>query len=102
MDAAVFIVQTVSGGCMWNDIEGEMMEKQKSVYNLLQSLYPWDLLHKLGVNGKVSGSIDVAAKMENVVCVLHGPKGCAFSYRLTAHRRRPYPNCMLRIWKKRM
>lgn len=67
------------------------MEKQKSVYNLLQSLYPWDLLHKLGVNGKVSGSIDVAAKMENVVCVLHGPKGCAFSYRLTAHRRRPYP-----------
>ena len=91
MDTAIFTVQTVSGGCMRNDIEGEMMEKQKSVYNLLQSLYPWDLLHKLGVNGKVSGSIDVAAKMENVVCFLHGPKGCAFSYRLTAHRRRPYP-----------
>ena len=72
------------------------MEKQKSVYNLLQSLYRWDsVAYSWGLTGKYAGSIDVAAKMENVVCFLHGPEGSALlSYRLTAHRRLSLPRSL--------
>ena len=57
-------------------------------------LYPSTLLHAYGVNGKISGSVGAVGEMgEDVVAVVHGPRGCAFHYRCSARRRRqPYYN----------
>lgn len=59
-----------------------------SFYEDLSTLmYPSGLLHRFGVNGKVSGSIGAIGEMGGVAAVLHGPKGCAFHYRNSARRR---------------
>lgn len=57
-------------------------------------MYPSTLLHAYGVNGKISGSVGAVGEMgEDVVAVVHGPRGCAFHYRCSARRRRqPFYN----------
>ncbi len=56
-------------------------------------MYPASLLHRFGVNGKISGSIAAVGEMRNVIAIIHGPKGCGFHYRYSARRRhQPFYN----------
>lgn len=55
--------------------------------NLSTYMYPSNLLHYFGVNGKVSGSVGAIGEMSGVCAVLHGPRGCGFHYRNSARRR---------------
>lgn len=55
--------------------------------DLAIQMYPSALLHRFGVNGKISGSVGAIGEMENVLTVLHSPKGCGFHYRFSARRR---------------
>ena len=66
------------------------MKKSRETENFIRGMYPWDILHKFGLNGKVSGTVSAAGEMENAVMILHGPRGCGFSYHISAHRRYPY------------
>lgn len=59
----------------------------------LTLMYPSSLLHRFGVNGKISGSIGAVGEMRNVIPIIHGPKGCSFHYRYSARRRhQPFYN----------
>ncbi len=51
------------------------------------SMYPSSLLHTFGVNGKISGSIGAIGEMQDVLPIIHGPRGCGFHYRRSARRR---------------
>ena len=51
------------------------------------AMYPSSLLHTFGVNGKISGSIGAVGEMQNVLPIIHGPRGCGFHYRHSARRR---------------
>lgn len=53
-------------------------------------MYPSDLLHSFGINGKISGSIYAVGEMQGVLPVIHGAIGCGYHYRFSA-RRRHYP-----------
>ena len=64
--------------------------KQKYYEELSMSMYPSALLHRFGVNGKVSGSIYAVGEMKEVIPIIHGPRGCGYHYRYSA-RRRNYP-----------
>ena len=64
--------------------------KQRYYEELSISMYPTALLHRFGVNGKVSGSIYAAGEIKGVIPVIHGPLGCGYHYRYSA-RRRHYP-----------
>lgn len=64
--------------------------KQYYFEDLLISMYPSDLLHSFGINGKISGSIYAVGEMQGVLPVIHGPRGCGYHYRFSA-RRRHYP-----------
>ncbi len=56
-------------------------------------MYPSALLHTFGVNGKISGSVGAIGEMQDVIPIIHGPKGCAFHYRYSARRRhQPFYN----------
>ena len=58
-------------------------------------MYPSLLLHRFGVNGKISGSIRAVGEMQNVIPIIHGPKGCGFHYRYSARRRhQPFYNVL--------
>ena len=48
---------------------------------------PIDLLHRYGVNGKVSGSLAAIAEIQNAQPILHAPVGCGFHYRTSARTR---------------
>lgn len=50
-------------------------------------MYPSTLLHTFGVNGKISGSIGAVGEMQDVIPIIHGPRGCGFHYRRSARRR---------------
>ncbi|MEA4892527.1 MAG: nitrogenase component 1 [Peptococcaceae bacterium] len=67
-------------------IEREKMERV-FLQELTTLMYPSDLLHAFGVNGKISGSIGAVGEMAGVLALLHGPKGCAWHYRYSARRR---------------
>ena len=41
------------------------------------------LLHRLGVNGKQSGSLAAIQEIPDAVTVMYGPRGCGFHYRNT-------------------
>lgn len=61
---------------------------KQSFYERLQtSMYPSKLLHKYGVNGKISGSIYALSEMEGVIPIIHSPRGCGYHYRYSARRR---------------
>ncbi|MCT4563427.1 MAG: nitrogenase component 1 [Maledivibacter sp.] len=64
--------------------------RQKYYEELSISMYPAALLHRFGVNGKVSGSIYAVGEMKGVIPIIHGPRGCGYHYRYSA-RRRNYP-----------
>lgn len=66
------------------------MGNEREIENFKRSMYPWEILHKFGLNGKIGGSITVVGEMHHAIAVIHGPKGCCFFYRLSAHRRYPY------------
>lgn len=66
------------------------MINEREIENFKRSMYPWEILHKFGLNGKIGGSITVVGEMHHAIAVIHGPKGCCFYYRLSAHRRYPY------------
>ncbi|MFQ9799702.1 MAG: nitrogenase component 1 [Clostridia bacterium] len=51
------------------------------------AMYPSSLLHTFGVNGKISGSIGAVGEMQDVLPIIHGPRGCGFHYRHSARRR---------------
>ena len=55
--------------------------------NLSTFMYPSNLLHHFGVNGKVSGSIGAVGEISDAVVILHGPRGCGYHYRNSARRR---------------
>ena len=51
-------------------------------------MYPSTLLHRFGVNGKVSGSVGASGEIaSNVYVMIHGGIGCAYHYRNSARRR---------------
>ena len=51
-------------------------------------MYPSGMLHKFGVNGKVSGSVGAAGEIQgDIMIMLHGAEGCAYHYRNSARRR---------------
>ncbi len=54
---------------------------------ILSDMKPFTLLHRLGVNGKQSGSLAAIQEIPNVVTVMYGPRGCAFHYRNTVRVR---------------
>lgn len=55
--------------------------------SVVNSMFPYMHTHMMGVNGKISGSISAAGEMENVIPIIHGPKGCAYFYRYSSRRR---------------
>lgn len=62
--------------------------KQPFFEFLNTNLYPVELLHFYGVNGKVSGSVSAVGEIGGkVVAVVHGPMGCGFHYRHSGRRR---------------
>ena len=64
--------------------------KQNYFEDLTIAIYPSNLLHNFGVNGKISGSVYACGEMEGVIPIVHGPIGCGYHYRFSA-RRRHYP-----------
>ena len=67
----------------------ERMGKMRQTFfeDLMTAMYPSGLLHTFGVTGKISGSIGAIGEMQDVIPVIHGPRGCAFHYRCSARRR---------------
>ena len=60
---------------------------------MLLGMKPFTNLHRLGVNGKQSGSLAAIQEIPNVVTVMYGPRGCGFHYRNTVRvRSGPVPN----------
>ncbi|MBP0986575.1 MAG: oxidoreductase [Oscillospiraceae bacterium] len=59
-------------------------------------MYPSTLLHRFGVNGKISGSIGASGEIaSNVYVMIHGGVGCAYHYRNSARRRhQPFFNIL--------
>ena len=55
--------------------------------DLMTAMYPSGLLHTFGVNGKISGSVGAVGEMQDVLPILHSPRGCGFHYRYSARRR---------------
>ena len=56
--------------------------------DLSTGLYPTTVQHFFAVNGKVSGSVGAIGEIgDDIVAVLHGPRGCAWHYRDSARRR---------------
>ena len=54
---------------------------------LLLDMKPFTLLHRLGVNGKQSGSLAAIQEIPRAVTVMYGPRGCGFHYRNTVRIR---------------
>lgn len=60
---------------------------------MLLGMKPFTNLHRLGVNGKQSGSLAAIQEIPNAVTVMYGPRGCGFHYRNTVRvRSGPVPN----------
>lgn len=55
--------------------------------SIVNGMFPVLHTHMFGVNGKISGSIAATGEMENIMCIIHGPKGCAYYYRYSSRRR---------------
>ncbi len=66
------------------------MNRWYETENFIRGIYPWDIYHQFAINGKISGSVSAVGEMSDVVALLHGPAGCGFAYRMSAHRRYPY------------
>lgn len=61
--------------------------------SIVSAMFPYMQTHMFGVNGKISGSISATGEMENVIPIIHGPKGCAYYYRYSSRRRhQPFYN----------
>ena len=54
---------------------------------LFLDMKPFTLLHRLGVNGKQSGSLAAIQEIPHAVTVMYGPRGCGFHYRNTVRVR---------------
>ncbi|MBR1589878.1 MAG: hypothetical protein IJ657_02230 [Acidaminococcaceae bacterium] len=54
---------------------------------MLLGMKPFTLLHRLGVNGKQSGSLAAIQEIPHAVTVMYGPRGCGFHYRNTVRVR---------------
>jgi nitrogenase molybdenum-iron protein alpha/beta subunit len=65
--------------------------KQRYYEEISDAMYPAQLLHQFGVNGKISGSVYAVGEIEGAVAIIHSPTGCGYHYRYSA-RRRNYPN----------
>ena len=61
--------------------------RQPFFEDLMTAMYPSGLLHTFGVNGKISGSVGAVGEMQEVLPLLHSPRGCGFHYRYSARRR---------------
>ena len=55
--------------------------RQPFFEDLMTAMYPSGLLHTFGVNGKISGSVGAVGEMQEVLPLLHSPRGCGFHYR---------------------
>ena len=58
--------------------------RQPFFEDLMTAMYPSGLLHTFGVNGKISGSVGAVGEMQEVLPLLHSPRGCGFHYRYSA------------------
>ena len=54
---------------------------------MLLGMKPFAFLHRVGVNGKQSGSLAAIHEIPNAVTVMYGPRGCGFHYRNTVRVR---------------
>lgn len=69
--------------------------RQPFFENLMTAMYPSGLLHTFGVNGKISGSVGAVGEMQDVLPIIHSPRGCGFHYRYSARRRhQPFYNVL--------
>ena len=52
-------------------------------------IYSDFLLHRFGYHGKIAGNLMAAGDIDGLIPILHGPKGCAYHYRLSRWRYLP-------------
>ena len=50
--------------------------RQPFFEDLMTAMYPSGLLHTFGVNGKISGSVGAVGEMQDVLPIIHSPRGC--------------------------